>query len=167
MGKSKRIKLMNAEERSAWLAAKVAIACSILTIVVQVAGYFVAARDKRKEEVMQHRRQALMSALEVVDHVYGNVSLAGKPPSNPHQWDVSLVRNSMNGIIIYCKDPNKVVAAFSKAIGMHNPDTQTSTPFGPKALAEFRDVVCDELEVSPIRYGDSNLVWIYSLPGAK
>ena len=158
---------MNAQERSAWLAAKVAIACTVLTIAVQTASYFLAARDKRREELMQHRREALMSALEVVDHVYGNVSMSGKAPSNPHQWDVSLIRNSMNGIIIYCKEPNQVLAAFSKAIGMYNPDTQTPTPFGPKSLADFRNVVCDELEVSPIRYTDSNLVWIYSLPGAK
>lgn len=158
---------MSAQERSAWLAAKVAVLCALLTIAVQVAGYLMAARDKRKEEVMQHRRKALISALEVVDHVYANVTFNQMPPTNPHQWDTSLARSSMNEIIIYCKDPNRVLAAFSKAIGLHNPQTQTSSTFGPVALAEFRDVICDELEVSPIRYADSNLVWIYSLPGAK
>jgi hypothetical protein len=158
---------MNAQERSAWLAAKVAIICTVLTIAVQVAGHFLAARDKRNEELMQHRRQALMSALEVVDHVYDNVSMSGKTPSNPHQWDVSLARNSMNAMIIYCKDPNKAVSAFSKAIGLHNPDTQTPPRFGPQELEEFRNVICEELEVSPIRYHDRNLIWIQTLPGAK
>jgi hypothetical protein len=156
-----------AEVRSAWLAAKVTIVCAVLTIVVQVAGYFLAAHDKRKEELMEHRRQALIAALEVVDHVYANVSWSGKPPSNPHQWDNSSARTAMNGIIIYCKDPNRVLAAFSKATGMYNPDTQKPTLFGPKELAEFRDVICEELEAPHIKYADSNLVWIYSMPGAK
>ena len=108
-----------------------------------------------------------MAALEVVDHVYANVGMANKQPSNPHEWDISSARKAMNGIVIYCKDPNRVLAAFSKAVGMHNPDTQPSGTFGPKNLAEFRDVICDELEVSPIKYADTNLVWIYKLPGGK
>ena len=129
---------MSSEVRSARIAAGVAIACTMLTIAIQVGGYFLAARDKRKEELMQHRREALIAALEVVDHVYANVAMAGMQPSNPHEWDISLARNAMNGIIIYCKNPNRVLAAFSKATGMHNPETQPVARFGPKDLAEFR-----------------------------
>ena len=158
---------MNAQERSARIGAKAAVWCVVLTILVQLGSYFLEAHDKHKEELMQHRREALMTALEVVDHVYSNVSMSGKPPSNPHQWDISLARGAMNGILIYCKDPNKVLAAFSKTVGIYNPGTQSPTPYGPKELAEFRDVVCEELEVSPIHYTDTNLVWISDMPGAK
>ena len=158
---------MNAQEKSARLAANAAIICAILTIIFQVGGYFWAARDKRKEDLMQHRRQALFAALAVVDHVYANVEMGGRPPSSPHQWDISSARDAMNGIIIYCNDPNKVLTAFSKAIGLHNPDTQPPVAFGPNELAVFRNVVCDELEVSHIEYTDTNLVWIYALPGSK
>jgi hypothetical protein len=158
---------MSAQERSARLAARVAIVCALLTIAVQAIGYFLVSRDKHKDEVMQHRRKALISALEVIDHVYANSSFNQTPPTNPHEWNISLARNAMNEIIIYCKDPNRVLAAFSKATGLHNPQAQTTPTFGPKALAQFRDVVCEELELSPIQYADSNLVWIASLPGAK
>jgi hypothetical protein len=159
---------MTTEERSAWLAAWAAILCTFLTIAVQIGNYFLAARDKHHEDLLEHRREALISALEVIDHVYANVSFSGQPPSNPHKWDVSTARQAMNRMIIYCKDPNRAVAAFSKAAGMRNLDAQPQQiPFGPKNLAEFRDVICDELELPSIKYKDTNMVWIYSLPGAN
>ena len=158
---------MNSQERSAWLAAKVAMACTALTVGVQILSYFVAVRDKHKAELMEHRREVLEKALDVVDHVYANVSFSGHPASNPHQWDISLARSAMNWIIIYCKDPNKVLAAFGKATGTYNPDTQIPSTFGPKGLEELRDAICDELEVPSVRYTDSNFVWISSLPGGK
>ena len=157
----------SAEERSARRAANAAIFCAVLTVAIQVGGYFLATRDKHKEELMEHRRQTLITALEVADHVYANISMSGKRPTNPHEWDISLARNAMNGIIIYCKDPNKVLAAFSKAVGMFNPDTQKATPYGPKDLTELRNIICEELEVSHIQYADPNVVWISDMPGAK
>jgi hypothetical protein len=158
---------MNAQERSALLAARAAIICAILTIAIQAAIYFLDVHDKHKQELMDHRRQALFSALEVVDHVYANSAFDGKPPSHPQPWDISSARTAMSGMMIYCKDPNRAVAAFSKAIGLYNPNTEIPPGVRVGALQEFRDVISDELEAPPIRYADSNMIWISELPGAK
>jgi len=158
---------MNTEEKNAKLQAKVAVGCVVLTIIVQIAGSWYNSRERRSEELMSHRRAALISVLQVVDNVYSNVSMNGHPPSSPHQWEASLARDAMNNIIIYCKDPNRVLYAFGKAVGLHNPETQKPTEFGPKGLAELRDVICQELELKPIHYESPDVVWIYRLPGAK
>src|SRR6266404_5094133 len=115
---------MNTEEKNAKLQAKVAVGCVVLTIIVQIAGSWYNSRERRSEELMSHRRAALISVLQVVDNVYSNVSMNGHPPSSPHQWEASLARDAMNNIIIYCKDPNRVLYAFGKAVGLHNPETQ-------------------------------------------
>ena len=73
----------------------------------------------------------------------------------------------MNGMIVYCEDPKRTVTAFAKAVGLYNPDTQTASLFGPKDLAAFRELVCEELEIRTTNYVDPDIVWIYSLPGAK
>jgi len=158
---------MKDNEKSARLTAKVAVICTIVTVVVQITGFVWNIHEKHNEELMQHRREALFSALQVVDHVYANSEFNNRPASNPHQWDISQTRDAMNGIIIYSRDPNVVLDSFSKAIGMHNPDTENVPMFGPKGLAEFRDVVCEELGVSGVQYLNTNQIWIYKLPGAK
>ena len=158
---------MNPEVKAAILTARVTALCAILAVAAQGAFYFLAVRDKYREELMQHRREALILALEVVDHVYANTSFNGNPPANPHEWDISLARNAMNEMIIYCKDPNSAVAAFTKASGIINPDKRPSGLFGIRDLAAFRNVLCKELEVSSIQYTNSNIIWINGAPGGK
>jgi hypothetical protein len=160
---------MSAESdlRVAKLEARVAIACAIAALLVNLIVYLLEAHDKHKEELMQHRRETLISALAVVDNVYANTSFDGQPPANPREWDISLARNAMNGIIIYCKDPNKTGTAFADAIGLYNHQTQARGSLSPKRLSEFRDAVCEELETSSMPYTDSERVWISSLPGSK
>lgn len=160
---------MSAESdlRVAKLEGRVAIACAIVALVANLVVYLFETHDKHKEELMQHRREALISALEVVDNVYANTSFNGQPPSHPHEWDISLARKAMNGIIIYCKDPNKTGTAFANTIGLYNPETQARGTFSPKQLEEFRKIVCEELETPSLQYSDRERIWIASLPGAK
>jgi hypothetical protein len=73
----------------------------------------------------------------------------------------------MNGIIIYCKNPNRTQTAFANAIGLRNPQSQPPGTFSVKKLEEFRDIVCEELETPSLKYTDSERIWIASLPGSK
>jgi hypothetical protein len=151
---------MDAEVIAAWIAATVAILGAVATGILQVVFWRLDQKEKRKQEVMQHRQDALLSALQVIDHVYSNLSFDSKPATNPHQWDITLARTAMNKMIIYCNNPTRTVEAFSKAVGL--PDRKVA----PAALAEFRRIVCEELELST-NYNSQDTVWIAKLDGGK
>lgn len=146
---------------------KAVILTCVLTLGIQVGGYFVTAHDKQKEDLMLRRREALLSALRVIDHAYSNSSFDGRPPTNPHSWDLASANDAMNGMIIYCKDPKRAITAFNAALGAHNPKTQSPKSFTPEVLAEFRSIVCHELEVKAPQYADSSMIWIAQLPGTQ
>ena len=114
---------------------------------------------------MQHRKEALLAALQVIDHVYANTAWTGRLPMNPHRWDITLARDAMNKMIIFCKNPDRAFHGFSEAVGLHNPDTQSSGTYGPGDLHEFRKIVCEELEVPQTNYDNRDVTWIEKLPG--
>jgi hypothetical protein len=152
---------------AAWIAAFVAIISLAATAILQIVFRYLDSKASRKQEIMVHRRDALHSALEVIDHVYGNAAFGGQPASKPHAWDIKLAWDAMNKMIIYCERPNEAIAAFFKATGLHNPTTQQTSEYGPKGLQEFRSVVCRELGLPELQYSNPDLIWISNLPGSK
>ena len=157
---------MHQTDTSALVAGVFAIALSAISLLAQ---WFLRFKDheaNRKREILQQRQQALLAALSVIDHVYANSSFGPMLPSNPHQWDIMLARDAMNQMAVFCQDPNRTIAAFTKAIGLHDPATTATPQFGPEDLAAFRNRVCEELETSKTGYADKDRVWIYKLPGA-
>lgn len=145
---------------AAWIAGAVAVVAPTIAFGLEKVA-------KRKHEIMEHRKQALLLALEVVDHVLANSKMGDLPPSNPHEWDIGKARTAMNQMIIYCHDPKRTLAAFNAAIGTHNPSVGEKVRlFGPKQLDEFRQVICKELQLRNSNYTDDVNTWIYSLPGA-
>lgn len=156
---------MNPEVIAAWIAATVAIIGTAATAILQAIFWRLDQKEKRKQEIMQHRKDALLSALQVIDHVYANSAFGNHPPANPHRWDITLARDAMNKMIIYCANPDRAVQAFSKAVGLHNPDTQTPGIYGPADLQQFRRIVCEELELTRTNYDSKDSLWISRLPG--
>jgi len=150
---------------AAWIAGSVAILSMVTTVVLQIVFRWRDQKEKRRHEILQHRKEALLAALQVIDHVYANTAWGGRPATNPHKWDITLARDAMNKMIIYCKDPDRAVRAFSKAVGLHNPDTQTVGKYGPADLQAFRRIACEELEVPVSNYDSKDTVWIGQLPG--
>jgi hypothetical protein len=159
---------MNPDILAAWIAAGVAILSTAATAIVGIVMHRIEKQDERKAEIHRMRQEALLLALDVIDHAYSNTSFGGKPPSNPHKWDISLARTAMNKMIAYCDDPDKAVGTFLKAMGVWNPDEQaTPATYGPRDLADFRKIVCRELQLPESGFNDASRTWIASLPGTK
>jgi hypothetical protein len=152
---------------AAWITAAAAITSLAVTVLVQIVFRWLDSRGKRNSEIMQRRRDALFAALQVADHVYANMSWDGKPPPNPHSWDMALAHTAVNEMMLYCKRPDKAIPAFFRAIGIYNPQTQVRPRWGPEDLAKFRSVVSEELGLGKLKYDDPNTTWIGSLAGAK
>jgi hypothetical protein len=150
---------------AAWIAASVAILSTTTTVILQVVFRWRDQKEKRRHEILQHRKEALLAALQVIDHIYANTPWGGQPATNPHKWDITLARDAMNKMIIYCKDPDRVVRAFSKAVGLRNPDTQAVGTYGPADPQAFRRIVCEELEMPVSNYDSKDTLWIGQLPG--
>jgi hypothetical protein len=125
------------------------------------------SKSKKNQAILERRQEALLVALQVIDHVYANTPFDQKPAANLHEWDITLARDAMNKIILYCDNPKRTIEAFSKAIGLYNPDTQQPSQYGPRHLTEFRQIVCEELKLPSTNHTDSNIVWITKLRGSK
>ena len=78
---------MDSQVTAAWIAAIVAIVSLAVAAILQIVLRHLDSRAARKHEIIQRRRQYLFTALEVIDHVYSNIPLRGKLPTNPHKWD--------------------------------------------------------------------------------
>ncbi len=147
---------------TAWIAAGAGFIGIIGTNLMQV----WESRQRRHQEILNQRKEALFAALQVVDHYFSNCKVDDWPPPNPHHWDIGLARDAMSKMVIFCKDPQRTVTAFKNALGLNNPNTQSTTSVGFKALHEFRVVVAEELEVPPVKYEDEDFTWIACLDGA-
>jgi len=159
------LRRMPPELLSAVIAAAVAVLIALVSVVAQVTLWFLDKKAQRLHLRMEQRRAALLSALQVIDHVYANAKFNGQPAANPHTWPIAQAREAMNGMIVFCENPSRAVAAFSRAIGLHNPAASAAPRFGPGDLDAFRRVVCEELKVAAPTYADSNVSWIKTLPG--
>ncbi len=115
----------------------------------------------------EERSLVLSTALRVIDHVYSNMPLDGRLPSNPHEWDIQEARDAMSGIIIYCENPVELLDAFRRAIGLHNPEISKAPLIDVGALDEFRVLVRRELGTPGKYVGDLDFTWISGLAGGK
>jgi hypothetical protein len=122
---------------------------------------------KRKFDIFQERKKALFDALHAIDLVYGNECWNGEDPLNPKEWDIELARSATNKMLLYCKDPQKTIDAFYKALGLYNPTVEKATGAHPKYLDEFRKQAANELELPAFQASNPNYTWIASLAGTK
>ena len=126
----------------------------------------VQDRDaQRRHEILQQRRDVLFQALKVVDNVYANSNFEGQPALPPRPWDIELARSALNGMLIYCENPEATVKAFSRAIGLHNPEVGAPVKVNAAGINGFRLQVARELEIQAPRWTDDDQAWIVSLPG--
>ena len=152
---------------AAWIAASVAILSVGVTASLQIWLKFRESREARQHEILRYRREALHAALQVVDHVYANSPFDGKPPAQPHDWDLVLAWDAMNKMILYCDEPARTVSAFASAVGLHNPNTGPAPIYGAGRLFDLRREVCRELGLRETNYVSPDIVWIAGLPGAR
>lgn len=151
------------KDHAAWLA----FIAAMIAIIVNIVMGYVDHREAREKTLLDHRREALFTALQVIDHVYANESLDGKSPVHPHSWDLQLARNAMNGILVYCEKPDRTFNAFTKALGLYNPSKQKPPGIDISSLDQFRIEVARELHLSSEYKGNPELTWINNLPGGE
>lgn len=158
---------MGKENIATWLPFWATIASVVIAGVLGFVSFWLEQRAKRRHEILQERKEALFEALSVIDYVYATTPLNNVPPLNPKEWDIDLARRAMNKILIYCKDPQRTVAAFNSAIGLHNPEVEKGPGVQPKYLDEFRKRIACELDLPEYKAADPNRTWIYSVNGTK
>jgi hypothetical protein len=141
--------------------AMTAIAALIVTVYINHEQTKISAHEK----LLDHRRAALSSALQVVDHTWSNEMIEGMPPTKPHKWDIQLARDADNQLRIYCADP-KTHELFMTVLGVRNPRSEKPKQVSPAALDEFRKQVAEELEL-PAPSSDPDRIWIAGLEGAE
>jgi hypothetical protein len=144
----------------AWISALVSVGALLGTIEYQ----YYTRQVQIKSDLVEHRRQALFAALEVIDNVFGNEPLTGGKPPYPHKWDIKLAHDADNQMRIYCKYP-ETLSLFRKTLALHNPDTK-SPGVDLQALDDFRLQVAKELDLPKPIPPDRNAIWIYGLSGA-
>jgi hypothetical protein len=143
------------------ITALAAIAALAVTVWLQ----YKANNDNNHEKLLEHRRAALMSALQAIDHEYSNERWDNNDPPDPHPWNIQLARDADNQIRIYCSDPQTHVL-FLRALNVYNPATETPKVINTTALDEFRKQIARELEL-PEPSAEANRAWISHLSGAK
>ena len=146
-----------------WLA----FSAAIVAVIINISLNSLDRREARKTDLLNHRRQALFMALEVIDHVYDNEPLSDQPPRHPHSWDLQKARSAMNGILVYCDDPKRTMTPFKAALGLHDPSKEAPPGVDVSALNGFRVEVARELGLSTPYQGDPNFVWIQDLAGGE
>jgi hypothetical protein len=145
----------------------IAFGAVALTLIVNTGLNAWQSHQDNAQRLLEHRREALFSALEVIDHVYANLSFDNKPPVNPHKWPIAQARAAMNGILVYCDDPGTTVASFERAIGLHNPEIEPTPVIRAGYIDEFRHEVARELALPVPSSGQSMRSWIATLPGGE
>jgi len=65
---------------------------------------------------------------------------------------------------VYCKDPERTIAAFDYTIGAHNPNIEEPQDFSPARVNVFRREVARELDFS-LSNLDSQHAWLAGLNG--
>lgn len=121
-----------------------------------------------KSEIMQERKQALLQALQVIDHSYENM----RPEKfnqyyKPHPWKTQEARDAMNKMMLYCEDPQTTIKVFIQTLGAYNPSIDSSRSITYYGIQNFRRQVAIELHLTPINYTDSSMVWIAHLAGSE
>jgi len=141
-----------------------------ITCATLIATFWLHSQDQRTaahDKLLEHRREALFSALKVIDAVYSNEPWNDRSPAHPLPVDVQQARDADNEMRIYCQYP-ETLSAFRKALGLWNPqkDKVSSHP-SLDGFNEFRMQVARELDLPQPIGVDPNYVWISNLDGAK
>jgi hypothetical protein len=147
----------------AWFGAIVSVLGGAFAVIKGVTAWVIEKREERNQARMLLRQQALLEALEVIDHVWANTEgfLPGGRKAAEHVWDIGKAWRATNLMILYCKDASRALKAFYAAMG--EPDRK---PFGTAELDAFRKVVAEELELPASIFTDWDPGWIAELPGA-
>ena len=140
-------------------------AVAFLTLIATAYFRYRDGRVRAQERLLDRRRDALMLALQVIDHTYSNESFDDRPPFSPHDWDPQLARDADNQMRIYCGDP-RTRQCFIRALGLHNPTVSSAPGADVAALDEFRKQISRELGL-PEPLSDPNIAWIAGLAGAR
>jgi hypothetical protein len=120
----------------------------------------------REKEILHGSRQALLDGLTAIDMFYMNTPLHGLPRPEGRKWDLQSARDAMNRMYVYCRDPQRTVAAFLYAIGTHNPIFEEPQDFSPDRVNAFRREVARELGFSLSDVDDEH-AWLAGLHGAE
>jgi hypothetical protein len=139
---------------------------AIGALAVTVGLQYKANKDNNHEKLLEHRRTALMLALQAIDHEYSNERWDNGDPPDPHPWNIQLARDADNQIRIYCGDPQTHVL-FLRALNVYNPATETPKVINTTPLDEFRKQIARELELPEPSTAEPNRAWISHLSGAK
>lgn len=167
---------MNIEHKTAWISFSAALLAALLTALFSLYLQNRAMTAQRTYDLEQHRRAALLDALEVVDRVYANsefINARGEIVSKPRgpKWDIQRARSAINRMLVYCNDPDATVSAFLAAFGTINFDNGISSipqpHYGPKNLSDFRSQVARELGYSVTRLQAATNTWLATAPGAE
>ena len=150
------------KDGAAWLA----FSAAMIALTVNIVMGYLDRRETRDRILLDHRRKALFTALEVIDHVYANEPLGGKPPAHPHAWNLQMARDAMNGIRVYCEEPDRTLDAFRRALGLHDPSKERAPGIDVAYLDRFRAEVARELRL-PQYQSNPDFVWISNLAGGE
>ena len=139
---------------------------ALLTLCSTVLFHFLDQSQAGHEKLLEHRREALFSALRIIDYVFSNQSFNGLPPLHPREVDLQSARDAENQMRIYCEDP-QTVASFRRAPGLYNPSVEKPKGVNIEALDQFRKQIAKELELGKPIGTDPDMTWIANLDGAK
>jgi len=123
-------------------------------------------KEARHGILLQDRREALFTALEVLDHVFANSSWDGRAAPQPHDWDLQKAHRAMNGILVYCSRPDELQGLFLAALGAHGPREKPPN-LDLASYDKFRQEVAKELETSSPYRGNPKYTFIASLKGGR
>ncbi len=117
---------------------------AMITLAANIVISYLDRRGTRREDLLDHRRTALFTAVKVIDHVHPNESFNEEPAVQPHSWDIQLARDAMNGILIYWEESQKTLHTFKRALGLHHPKTERPPGMVVASLDQFRNEVAQE-----------------------
>ncbi|HET6456595.1 MAG TPA: hypothetical protein VFI02_19515 [Armatimonadota bacterium] len=154
--------MANESTATAWIAFSAAMLALVATVGMQVWD----RQQQRQHEILLKREAALFRAVRVIDNVYANTEFSGRPHPPRRDWDIQEARDAMYGMVIYCKDPDKTVQAFFRAIGTHDVNAKKA-PYDVGMLNDFLTEVARELDLPEIKWRNPSQAWIESAPGSK
>jgi len=145
-----------------------AVVAAVVSLLVAYQQHKYRMEDLKKaadKELLQERRSALLTALEVVDNVYVNKNITKDKNFKPKPWPMQKARDAINKMIIYCEAPQETVVMFRQVMGIYD-EKEKNNKFKPN-ISDFRRQVAKELHLPAVAFDDPNFLWYGNLPGAQ